>query len=93
MASLQAGMEKVLCIVRLRRLLVNTLIGVIGRFVSSAPGSKAALRGLPEQQVGGVSRAFRKLTSMVDGVQRQATPWPDWAVTTEIDTSVSWAMV
>ena len=34
--------------------------------------------------------AFRKLTSMVDGVQRQATPWPDWAVTTEIDTSAYW---
>ena len=31
--------------------------------------------------------AFRKLTSMVDGVERQAAPWPDWAVTTEIDTS------
>ncbi len=30
--------------------------------------------------------AFRKLTSLVDGVQRQATPWPDWAITTEIDT-------
>jgi LmbE family N-acetylglucosaminyl deacetylase len=37
--------------------------------------------------------AFRKLTSMVDGVQRQATPWPDWAVTTEIDTSASWPVV
>jgi LmbE family N-acetylglucosaminyl deacetylase len=37
--------------------------------------------------------AFRKLTSMVDGVQRQATPWPDWAVTTEIDTSAYWPMV
>ena len=93
MASLQAGIKKVLCIVRLRRLLVNTLIGVIGRFVSSAPGSKAALPSLPEQQVGGVSGAFRKLTSMVDGVQRRATAWPDWAVTTQIDTSVSWPMV
>jgi len=31
--------------------------------------------------------AFRKLTSLVDGVQRQATPWPDWAITTEVDTS------
>src|SRR5437763_932599 len=31
--------------------------------------------------------AFHKLTSMVDGVARQATPWPDWAVTTVIDTS------
>jgi LmbE family N-acetylglucosaminyl deacetylase len=37
--------------------------------------------------------AFRKLTSMVDGVQRQATPWPDWAVTTEIDTSAHWEVV
>lgn len=37
--------------------------------------------------------AFRKLTSMVDGVERQATPWPDWAVTTEIDTSAFWPVV
>jgi len=37
--------------------------------------------------------AFRKLTSMVDGVERQATPWPDWAVTTEIDTSAFWPIV
>ena len=37
--------------------------------------------------------AFRKLTSMVDGVARQATPWPDWAVTTEIDTSAYWPVV
>ena len=37
--------------------------------------------------------AFRKLTSMVDGVTRQANPWPDWAVTTEIDTSPYWPVV
>jgi len=37
--------------------------------------------------------AFRKLTSMVDGVERQANPWPDWAVTTEIDTSAVWPTV
>jgi LmbE family N-acetylglucosaminyl deacetylase len=37
--------------------------------------------------------AFRKLTSMVDGVERQATPWPDWAVTTEIDTAAFWPTV
>jgi LmbE family N-acetylglucosaminyl deacetylase len=30
--------------------------------------------------------AFRKLTITVDGVERQATPWPEWAVTTSIDT-------
>jgi LmbE family N-acetylglucosaminyl deacetylase len=37
--------------------------------------------------------AFRKLTITVDGVERQATPWPDWAVTTEIDTSAGCATV
>jgi LmbE family N-acetylglucosaminyl deacetylase len=37
--------------------------------------------------------AFRKLTSMVDGVARQANPWPDWAVTTEVDTSPYWPVV
>jgi len=31
--------------------------------------------------------AFRKLTFTVDGAERQVTPWPDWAVTTVIDTS------
>ncbi len=37
--------------------------------------------------------ALRKLTSTVDGVERQAHPWPDWAVTTEIDTSAVWPIV
>jgi len=27
-----------------------------------------------------------RLASVVDGVERQATPWPDWAITTTIDT-------
>ncbi len=37
--------------------------------------------------------AFHKLTSRVDGVERQAARWPDWAVTTEIDTSAYWPIV
>jgi len=36
---------------------------------------------------------FRKLISTVDGVERQAQPWPDWAVTTEIDTTAVWPVV
>jgi hypothetical protein len=48
-------------------------------------GEKAS--GTPNQA------AFRKLTSIVDGVERQANPWPDWAVTTEIDTSAFWPIV
>jgi LmbE family N-acetylglucosaminyl deacetylase len=30
--------------------------------------------------------AVQRLVSVVDGVERQATPWPDWAITTVIDT-------
>lgn len=37
--------------------------------------------------------AFRRLVSTVDGVERQATPWPDWAITTVIDTRQHWARV
>ena len=34
--------------------------------------------------------AFKRLVSLVDGVERQAVPWPDWAVTTIIDTREAW---
>ena len=37
--------------------------------------------------------AFKKLTMTVDGVERQATPWPDWAITTRIDTRKWWSQV
>jgi LmbE family N-acetylglucosaminyl deacetylase len=37
--------------------------------------------------------AFKKLLSTVDGVERQATPWPDWAITTVIDTRHFWSTV
>lgn len=30
--------------------------------------------------------ALKRLISVVDGVERQAVPWPDWAITTVIDT-------
>lgn len=35
--------------------------------------------------------AFRKVTTLVDGQERQAAPWPDWAITTVIDTRVHWS--
>jgi len=31
-------------------------------------------------------RAFKKLASMVDGVERQSQVWPDWEITTMLDT-------
>jgi LmbE family N-acetylglucosaminyl deacetylase len=37
--------------------------------------------------------AFKTLVSNVDGVKRQATPWPDWALTTVIDTAAHWETV
>jgi LmbE family N-acetylglucosaminyl deacetylase len=35
-------------------------------------------------------KAFRQLVSSVDGVDRRVTPWPDWAITTEIDARGFW---
>ena len=40
----------------------------------------------PESTWAAYQAAFRKLFSTVDGVERQAMPWPDWAITTVIDT-------
>src|SRR5262245_23980972 len=37
--------------------------------------------------------AFRKLVSTVDGVERQAVPWPDWEITSVIDTRSFWPTV
>src|SRR5205814_3820619 len=37
--------------------------------------------------------AFKRLVSRVDGVEREATPWPDWAITTVVDTAAFWPTV
>jgi LmbE family N-acetylglucosaminyl deacetylase len=37
--------------------------------------------------------ALRKLVVKVDGEERQAVPWADWAITTVIDTSRVWPIV
>jgi LmbE family N-acetylglucosaminyl deacetylase len=37
--------------------------------------------------------ALKTLRARVDGVERQATPWPDWAVTTVIETGDYWPAV
>jgi len=37
--------------------------------------------------------AFGTLRSTVDGIERQATPWPSWALTTVIDTRRVWPVV
>jgi LmbE family N-acetylglucosaminyl deacetylase len=47
----------------------------------------------PEATWTAYQAAVRRLVSTVDGVERQATPWPDWAITTVIDTSEFWLTV
>jgi len=37
--------------------------------------------------------AFKKLVSNVDGVERIGTAWPDWSITTRIDTRKAWPIV
>ena len=36
---------------------------------------------------------FKKLTSFVDGVEREALGWPEWEITTVIDTAEVWPTV
>ena len=47
----------------------------------------------PESTWAAYESAIRKLTSTVDGVERRATRWPDWAITTTIDTRHMWQTV
>ena len=47
----------------------------------------------PESTWAAYQTAFRKLLSTVDGVERQATAWPDWAITTVVDTRQVWSTV
>ena len=37
--------------------------------------------------------AFRDLVARVDGVERRVVPWPDWAITTVVDTRAWWPNV
>jgi LmbE family N-acetylglucosaminyl deacetylase len=48
--------------------------------------SKLYYMAWPESTWAAYQAAVTKLFSKVDGVERQATPWPDWAITTVIDT-------
>ena len=66
-----------------------------GTAAESQPHSVSKLYYIawPESTWAAYERAIRKLTSMVDGVERQARPWPEWAITTTIDTRTVWRTV
>jgi len=62
---------------------------------TSAPHAVSKLYYLawPASAWASYEAAFKKLTSTVDGVERQAVPWPDWSITTAIDTREVWPTV
>jgi LmbE family N-acetylglucosaminyl deacetylase len=55
--------------------------------------SKLYYLAMPEYAWAGYQAAFKRLVSVVDGVERRAVPWPDWAITTVIDTRAAWEVV
>lgn len=55
--------------------------------------SKLYYQAWPQSTWAAYETALRKLTSTVDGVERTAMPWPDWALTTVIDTRAVWPTV
>ena len=55
--------------------------------------SKLYYMAWPEAAMAAYQAAFKKLTSTVDGVEREAQPWPDWAITTIVDTRAHWPTV
>jgi LmbE family N-acetylglucosaminyl deacetylase len=55
--------------------------------------SKLYYMAMPETAWEAYQAAFKQLVSVVDGVERRAVPWPQWAVTTVIDTHGVWEVV
>ncbi|HUK32587.1 MAG TPA: PIG-L family deacetylase [Vicinamibacterales bacterium] len=55
--------------------------------------SKLYYLAWPESTWAAYQSAVKKLSATVDGVERLATPWPAWAITTDIDTHDVWPIV
>ena len=55
--------------------------------------SKLYYLAWPQSTWDAYQAAVRTLSSTVDGVERHAVPWPDWAITTTIDTRGVWGSV
>jgi LmbE family N-acetylglucosaminyl deacetylase len=72
-----------------------------GAFAADARGgalpphsvSKLYYLAWPESTWSAYQTAVRTLSTTVDGVERHATPWPDWAITSVIDTADVWPTV
>jgi LmbE family N-acetylglucosaminyl deacetylase len=55
--------------------------------------SKLYYMAWTQDKWGAYQAAFKDLKTSVDGVERRANPWPDWAVTTVVDTAEHWTIV
>ena len=55
--------------------------------------SKLYYMAWPEAKWKAYQSAFKDLKMHVDGMDRRATPWPDWAITTVVDTRQHWRTV
>jgi LmbE family N-acetylglucosaminyl deacetylase len=55
--------------------------------------SKLYYLAWPESTWNAYRMAIQTLSTTVDGIERLATPWPDWAITTMIDTANVWPTV
>jgi len=62
---------------------------------SAPPHTVAKLYYLawPEAMWRAYQSAVRTLSATVEGVERRANPWPDWAITTIVDTHDVWPVV
>jgi LmbE family N-acetylglucosaminyl deacetylase len=47
----------------------------------------------PRSAMAAYEEAFRRMVSVVDGVEREATPWPEWALSCVIRTREHWETV
>jgi len=75
-----------------------TVAAADARFAGSASPephlvSKLYYLAWPEPTWTAYEAAIHKLGVNVDGVERHATPWPDWAITTVVDTRSVWSTV
>lgn len=55
--------------------------------------SKLYYMAWPAEKFAAYQSVFGELTMDVDGITRRAVPWPEWALTTVIDTADHWATV
>ena len=55
--------------------------------------SKLYQMAWPEAKVAAYREAFKRLISTVDGVERETHPWPEWSITTVIETRKYWPVV